>query len=256
MRARHRLSKFLLRKGRIYTQGKAWTLTHGQWLTSLEWEHECDRDVFEDYRLAISHLEDRIRALDGRIEGISQEEPYRDPVGWLRCFRGIDTVTAMTLLTEIHNFWRFRSARELMSYLGLVPSESSSGDWIHRGAITKGGEWSCPSRPCGSELEPASQAGGESPVAQAPTRAAGLGHRSRGSGDAEVVAPVPALTPARQASQQGDHRLGSGVCGIHLGGSGGGESSPRQESSLVWDQEDPAGSSGSVEPRRWWSGSE
>jgi transposase len=69
----------------------------------------------------------------------SQAEPYATPVAWLRCFHGIDTTTAMTLVTELHDFRRFRKPRQLMAYLGLVPSEHSSGDRTQRGGITKTG---------------------------------------------------------------------------------------------------------------------
>ena len=66
-------------------------------------------------------------------------EPYREPVSWLRCFRGIDTVTAVSLVAELHDFRCFRTARALMAYLGLVPSEHSSGESERRGSITKAG---------------------------------------------------------------------------------------------------------------------
>jgi transposase len=101
--------------------------------------HQADEVVFEDYRLAIAYLEDRLRSLEARIERYAQEDPYRIPVGWLRCFRGIDTVTAMTILAEVHDFARFRTPTTLMSYLGLVPSEHSSGDRRRQGGITKAG---------------------------------------------------------------------------------------------------------------------
>ncbi len=140
MRARHRLSKFLLRRGRIYPAGgKAWTQRHETWMGQLEWDQEADRETFESYRLHLSQLQDRLGALGARIEAISQQEPYREPVGWLRCFRGIDTVTAMTILTELHDVRRFQNARSLMAYLGLVPSEHSSGERVQRGGLTKAG---------------------------------------------------------------------------------------------------------------------
>ena len=66
-------------------------------------------------------------------------EPYREPVGWLRCFRGLDTLSAVILIAEVVDFARFRRPRELMAYLGLVPSEYSSGDSHRRGALTKAG---------------------------------------------------------------------------------------------------------------------
>jgi transposase len=138
LRARHRLLKFLLRRGRVYVGG-AWTGRHGEWLRSQAWEREVDEEVFEDYRLAIGQIEERIGVLDARIEVVSREDGYREPVGWLRCFRGIDTVTAMTILSEVHDFGRFRTPRRLMSYLGMVPSEHSSADRIRRGSITRAG---------------------------------------------------------------------------------------------------------------------
>ena len=73
------------------------------------------------------------------LESLAERAPYREPVGWLRCFRGIDTLTAMTLVAELHDFMRFDSARGLMAYLGLVPSEHSSGERVVRGSITKTG---------------------------------------------------------------------------------------------------------------------
>ena len=77
--------------------------------------------------------------LDKEIAALAETEPYHTPVGWLRCFRGIDTLSAMILLAEIVDFQRFPHPRELMAYLGLVPSEYSSGDTQRRGAITKAG---------------------------------------------------------------------------------------------------------------------
>jgi Transposase IS116/IS110/IS902 family len=81
----------------------------------------------------------RLADLDKDITALADTEPYRRPVGWLRCFRGIDTLSAMILLAEIVDFQRFRHPRELMAYLGLVPSEYSSGEVQRRGAITKAG---------------------------------------------------------------------------------------------------------------------
>ncbi len=139
MRSRHRLSKMLLRRGLVYRAGKNWTKGHREWFGRLHFERSADQVVFDDYRLAIEHLEERIRGLVERLTEVAQSDPYRERVGWLRCFRGIDTVTAMTILAELHDFARFRSPRQLMAYLGLVPSEHSSGQSTHRGPITKSG---------------------------------------------------------------------------------------------------------------------
>lgn len=140
VRSRHRLSKLLLRHGWTWTGGKkAWSQGHRVWLRSLRFEHEAAQVVFDDYLLTIEQLEERLRCLEQRIEQVSQQAPYSEPVAALRCFRGIDTITAMGLVAELHDFMRFESARGLMAFLGLVPSEYSSGESEQRGAITKAG---------------------------------------------------------------------------------------------------------------------
>jgi transposase len=137
-RCRHRMGKLLLRRGHHYS-GRNWTRAHRQWIASLEWGHAAERAVVEDYLLAMDQAEARRDELDARLAEIAQAEPYREAVGWLRCFRGIDTLTAMLILAELHDFRRFGSAPELMSYLGLVPGEHSSGGTHRRGRITRTG---------------------------------------------------------------------------------------------------------------------
>ena len=140
MRARHRLSKLLLRRGVHYTAGKrAWTAMHHKWLRALRFEHHVDQVVFDQYLLALDQLTERLEHIDSELKALSESDAYREAVGWLRCFRGIDTVAAMTILTEIHDFRRFDSPRQLMSYLGLTPSEHSSGQTKRQGGITKAG---------------------------------------------------------------------------------------------------------------------
>jgi transposase len=138
-RSRQRLGKFLLRRGLRYGLGRAWTQRHRQWLWSVKLEHRAAQATLEDYLLGVEQLETRLRELDATISEISQTEPYRELVGWLRCFRGIDTLTAMIILAELHDFRRFTSARQLMGYLGLVPSERTSAESVRRGRITKTG---------------------------------------------------------------------------------------------------------------------
>lgn len=140
MRARHRLSKWLLRRGVHYTAGKKqWTGMHHKWLRGLRFERSVDQVVFDQYLLAIEQLLERLEHIDTELKKLSESERYRKPIGWLRCFRGIDTVAAMTILTEVHDFRRFDSPRQLMSYLGLTPSEHSSGESKKLGGITKTG---------------------------------------------------------------------------------------------------------------------
>ena len=156
--ARHRLAKLLLRRGIVYAQGRAWTQRHRSWLNEVSWEDGSDKVVFDNYLLAIEQIEARMATLVSALEDVAQQEPYAERVGWLRCFRGIDTITAMTILAELHDFRRFESPRQLMSYLGLTPSEHSSSGEAKRGGITKTGNshvrrvlieaaWHCRHRP-------------------------------------------------------------------------------------------------------------
>lgn len=138
-RARHRLGKLLLRRGLHFPGRKNWTKAHRQWIRTITWEHAAERAVADDYLLAIEQVESRLADLDARLAETAQTEPYREPVAWLRCFRGIDTLTAMLILAELHDFRRFPNARALMAYLGLVPREDSSGERHRRGRITKTG---------------------------------------------------------------------------------------------------------------------
>jgi transposase len=137
-RCRHRLGKLLLRRGLHYS-GRNWTRAHRQWIDSLEWTQAAERVVVEDYLLAIDHVEARLSELDAHLTTIAQAAPYQEPVAWLRCFRGIDTLTAILILAELHDFHRFQSPRALMAYLGLVPGEDSSGEKQRRGRITRTG---------------------------------------------------------------------------------------------------------------------
>ena len=95
--------------------------------------------MFEDYLLAVEQAAARRRSLELHLQDIAREPRYAEAVGWLRCFRGIDTMTAITLIAELHDFRRFRSPSQLMAYLGLVPSEYSSGPRQQRGGITRTG---------------------------------------------------------------------------------------------------------------------
>ena len=127
------------RRGQVYRAGKSWTQKHRRWLLGLQWEQLADRVVFGDYLQAIEHLEERLRSLTAALEEQAGRDPYREPVGWLRCFRGVDTVNAMTLVAELYDVVRFASPRKLMAYLGMVPSEHSTGSSRRQGGITKSG---------------------------------------------------------------------------------------------------------------------
>lgn len=139
LRARHRLGKMLLRRGFVYREGNNWTRRHREWLQKLRFEHDMDRFVFGEYLAGVEILEARLFAVEQKLVEVSESEPWAERIGWLRCFRGIDTVTAMTIVAELHDFRRFHSPRQLMCYLGLVPREYSSGESQRRGGLTKAG---------------------------------------------------------------------------------------------------------------------
>jgi transposase len=138
-RCRHRLGKMLLRRGLGHPGKRSWTQAHWRWLKSLRFDDAADQVVLDDYLLALEQIDERLRGLETHIGLVAQRERYAAHVGWLRCFRGIDTLTAISILAELHDFTRFRTARHLMAYLGLVPSEYSSGDRLKRGRITGAG---------------------------------------------------------------------------------------------------------------------
>jgi transposase len=140
-RARNRLAKFLLRRGRVYAIGRrpTWSQKYWTWLRNQSFEREADRVIFDDYLLTVQQADARVEALDQELERASLKEPYRAPVAALRCFHGVNTVTALAVVAELHDPFRFPSARQLSAYLGLVPREASSGGSRHLGGITGAG---------------------------------------------------------------------------------------------------------------------
>lgn len=139
-RCRHRLLKFLVRRGHVFSEtARPWTTKHRAWLDTLVFEHECDRIVVAEFKLAIDQAERRLKALDDELGRAAQLPLYREQVGWLRCFHGVDTVIAMVFVAELHGIERFDSPRKLAAYLGIVPTLYASGESARRGAITKTG---------------------------------------------------------------------------------------------------------------------
>jgi transposase len=139
MRARHRVSKLLLRHGIRFEGGAAWTDRHREWLAKIVLEWAAAQATLLDGRGAIDALTHRRDALEREILAMLPASPWALQAGRLRCLRGIDTLTAVGLCAEIGDFERFARAEQLMSYVGLVPSESTSGQQRRLGAITKTG---------------------------------------------------------------------------------------------------------------------
>jgi len=138
MRSRHRLSKFLLRRGQRFPC-KAWTQPHDAWLAKLRFEDPLSQATFVDYLCAVQGLVARRRALIGVLEAAVPESSHATTVARLRCFRGIDTLTAAGLCAEVGDFHRFAKPALLSGFLGVVPSEYTSDDKRTQGQITKAG---------------------------------------------------------------------------------------------------------------------
>jgi transposase len=139
MRCRHRLSKLLLRHGIRFEDGHAWTDRHRQWLNEIALEWPAAQVTLLDVRGAIDALAVRRDGLEREIVSMLPSSPWRAQVGVLRCLRGIDTLSAVGLCAEVGDFTRFAKAEQLMSYLGLVPAESTTGQQRRLGSITKTG---------------------------------------------------------------------------------------------------------------------
>lgn len=139
VRARHRLGKFLLRRGLVFRDGHTGSQAQRSWLGKLEFERDTDRTVFEDYLLAVEQVAARRTSLDQRIEEACAMPAYRKQVCALRCFRGVATVTGLAVTAELFDVRRFPTPSHLAAYLGLTPSEHSSGDQRRQGGITKTG---------------------------------------------------------------------------------------------------------------------
>lgn len=136
---RQQVSAFLLRLGRHYPGKKSWSKLHMSWLASQKLDHAEQRIAFEEMLLALRQAQDRIARLEEAIRAAVPDWSLAGMVTALMAARGFDLVAATTFLAEIGDLSRFPTPRELMGYLGLVPSEDSTGDAVKRGRITKAG---------------------------------------------------------------------------------------------------------------------
>ena len=137
-RARQQLSGFLLRQGCHYSR-PAWTKLHRRWLAGLKFEQAVHHIVLEDYMAAVDVAATRRDRLTAQIEAMLPDWTLAPVVAALQTMRGMALVNAATLIAELGDLSRFANPRQLMAYLGLVPSEHSSGASVRRGGITKAG---------------------------------------------------------------------------------------------------------------------
>jgi transposase len=140
MRARHRLGKFLLRRGERYPgPAGTWTSAHLRWLRSLRFDDPCSQATFVDYMSAVELLTSRRASLLVALEQAVPDSSHAIVISRLRCFRGIDTLSAAGLAAEIGDFHRFAKPTLLSGFLGIVPSERTSDSNRRQGKITKAG---------------------------------------------------------------------------------------------------------------------
>jgi len=137
-RTKHRLAKFLMRHGHIYT-GTPWTHRHLEWIKGLSFSLPMLKETLDGYLEILLGQKEKLRAIDSRVEELATSARYADAVAKLRCLKGIDYLTALSLVCEVGDFRRFDKAEQFMSFLGIVPGEHSSGSSRRQGGITKAG---------------------------------------------------------------------------------------------------------------------
>ena len=136
---RQQISSLMLRLGRIYPGKTTWGPAHMKWLMAQKLEHREQRIAFEELLEGIRQESERVERLENAIREAVPEWSLAEVVAALQAVRGIDLIAAVGVLAEIGDLSRFQNPRELMGYLGLVPSENSTGDKVKRGGITKAG---------------------------------------------------------------------------------------------------------------------
>jgi transposase len=137
--AKHRLKAFLLRQGRRYPGREGWTLPYRRWLADLSFPTAAQHTALQEYRDTIDETERRLERLTEQLRQLTPTWHWAPVVAALQALRGVAFITAVALVAELGDLTRFGHPRELMAYLGLVPSEFSSGPSVRRGAITKAG---------------------------------------------------------------------------------------------------------------------
>jgi transposase len=137
--AKQRLMAFLLRHGKSYGGKSNWTQAYFRWMETVKFAHAVQQIVFQEYIDTVRAMTKRVEALDGQIKSAADESVFRPVIEGLMALRGVNQLTATTLMAELGDLRRFESAPQLMGYLGVVPSEHSTGNSKSRGGITKSG---------------------------------------------------------------------------------------------------------------------
>jgi transposase len=136
---KQQVGAFLLKHGRHYPRKKAWSMRYLRWLQEQQFDHPAHQIVLQEMLEAVRLAKERVERLEQTIEEFLPAWSLAPIVEALRALRGVDLIVAATFVSEVGDVGRFDNPRQLMGYLGLVPSERSSGDTVRRGGITKAG---------------------------------------------------------------------------------------------------------------------
>jgi transposase len=208
MRARHRLATFLLRRERYFPgPGGRWTIKHRHWLSQQQFDDPASRVTYADYLHAHDVLLARRDTVGRELEQLAPGCVWADTIARLCCLRGISTLTALGLCAEIGDWRRFDHPDSIASYVGLVPSEHSSGQTRRLGKITKAGPRPRPPAARRSRAALPAHAGRRRHARRPPTRPGPRAHRPRLARATAAQRPLePAAQRARQAGRRRDHR--------------------------------------------------
>jgi transposase len=138
-RARNRLLKFMLRHSRVWRDGSNWTVKHEAWLAAQRFDEPALKTTFEHYRAVVLTRDAQLAAVEADLAHWTSAAPFAEPVRRLGAYRGVTAMGALSLQAEVCDWRRFGRAAQMMGFVGLVPSEYSSGGHRHRGHITKAG---------------------------------------------------------------------------------------------------------------------
>ena len=137
--AKQLLLAFLLRHGKHFDKGRSWTTEHRKWLQTLTFDEPYLQEAFDEYMISVNNIEGRLKRIERRLEEIACDDAIAEKVKKLLCFCGIDTVSAVSIVSEVGDFNRFARAWDFSNFIGLTVGENSSGDRFGRLGITKSG---------------------------------------------------------------------------------------------------------------------